>query len=74
MRIAIGMLLSFVNTIVHVVALAKAVVRVHVRERDIPSALVSGNYEKDQAARVEAQRWINAIWQEKDECLSADAA
>jgi 1-acyl-sn-glycerol-3-phosphate acyltransferase len=45
-------------------------VRVHVCERDIPSDLVSGNYEKDPAARVQAQRWVNSIWQEKDERLS----
>ncbi len=48
-------------------------VRVHVRERDIPSALVSGNYEKDPVARAQAQRWVNAIWQEKDDYLSTGA-
>ncbi len=45
-------------------------VHVHVCERDIPSDLVSGNYEKDPAAREQAQRWINGIWQEKDERLA----
>lgn len=48
-------------------------VRVHVQERDIPSALVSGNYESDPAARVRAQRWVNAIWQEKDDRLSNES-
>jgi hypothetical protein len=49
-------------------------VRVYVREREIPSELVTGNYEKDPAARVQAQRWINAIWQEKDDRLSISSS
>jgi len=48
-------------------------VHVHVRERDIPSTLVSGNYERDPAARAQAQHWVNAIWQEKDDYLSTVA-
>jgi 1-acyl-sn-glycerol-3-phosphate acyltransferase len=46
--------------------------RVHIREREIPAALVSGNYEGDPAARERAQSWVNTIWQEKDECLSKE--
>jgi 1-acyl-sn-glycerol-3-phosphate acyltransferase len=49
-------------------------VRVYVRERDVPSALVSGDYEKDPAARVRAQGWINAVWRDKDERLSSGSA
>lgn len=46
--------------------------RVYVREREIPSALVSGRYESDPAARVRAQNWVNDVWQEKDERLSQE--
>lgn len=49
-------------------------VHVHAREREIPSALVTGNYEKDPAARVQAQSWVNAIWQEKDDRLSISSS
>jgi len=45
-------------------------VRVHVRQREIPSELVRGNYENDPAARERVQAWINAVWIEKDERLS----
>lgn len=49
-------------------------VRVYVRERGIPSALVSSSYESDPAARAQAQGWVNAIWQEKDDTLARGAA
>lgn len=45
-------------------------VRVYIRERGIPAELLQGDYENDRAARVRAQAWINAIWAEKDDCLS----
>jgi 1-acyl-sn-glycerol-3-phosphate acyltransferase len=46
-------------------------VRVSIRQREIPSELTRGNYENDPAARSAAQEWINAVWHEKDEQLSA---
>lgn len=46
-------------------------VRVSVRQREIPSALMRGDYENDPAARSAAQEWINGVWNEKDERLSA---
>ena len=45
-------------------------VHVHVREREIPAALLQSDYEKDAASRVRFQRWINAIWADKDELLA----
>lgn len=41
-------------------------VRVAVRERPIPPALVGGDYQADAAYRVQFQRWLNGIWQDKD--------
>jgi 1-acyl-sn-glycerol-3-phosphate acyltransferase len=46
-------------------------VRVFIRERPLPAALIQGDYENDPAARSAAQEWINAVWDEKDEQLSA---
>jgi 1-acyl-sn-glycerol-3-phosphate acyltransferase len=45
-------------------------VTLHVRERAIPEVLLQSDYENDAASRVRFQRWINAIWAEKDELLS----
>jgi len=45
-------------------------VRVYVRQREIPSDLVRGDYENDPAARERVQAWINTVWIDKDECLS----
>lgn len=39
---------------------------VHVRQRPIPQALLGGDYQNDRTFRVQFQRWINGIWQEKD--------
>jgi 1-acyl-sn-glycerol-3-phosphate acyltransferase len=44
--------------------------RVHIRERAIPPEIVTGNYQNDAVARDQAQRWINAVWQDKDAYLS----
>jgi 1-acyl-sn-glycerol-3-phosphate acyltransferase len=44
-------------------------VYVQVREREIPSEIVSGHYETDAAARERAQSWIKTVWKEKDERL-----
>ena len=41
-------------------------VLVTVRERPIPPALVGGDYQADAAYRVQFQRWLNGIWQDKD--------
>lgn len=45
-------------------------VRVEFRERQIPSELLTGDYENDRTARSRAQTWINALWREKDETLT----
>ena len=41
-------------------------VRVLVRERPIPAALVGGNYQQDRAFRAQFQQWLNGLWDEKD--------
>ncbi len=41
-------------------------VHVTVRERPIPAALAGGDYQEDPAYRVQFQRWLNGIWQDKD--------
>jgi hypothetical protein len=41
----------------------------HVREREIPAELLGSDYENDTASRVRFQRWLNAIWADKDELL-----
>lgn len=42
------------------------VVRVHVRQRAIPEALLGGDYQNDRAFRIRFQHWMNGLWQEKD--------
>ncbi|MFZ2491615.1 MAG: acyltransferase [Thermoanaerobaculia bacterium] len=42
---------------------------VHVREREIPDDLVSGNYAADPEFRKRAQQWIAELWREKDDLL-----
>ncbi len=39
---------------------------VHIREREIPPDLKSGDYEQDEQFRRRFQQWINQIWVEKD--------
>ena len=41
-------------------------VRVQVRQRPIPQALVRGDYQNDRGFRVLFQQWINGLWQDKD--------
>jgi 1-acyl-sn-glycerol-3-phosphate acyltransferase len=41
-------------------------VRVAIRERPIPEALVDGDYQEDRAFRARFQQWMNGIWEEKD--------
>ena len=41
-------------------------VHVHVREREIPAALMHGDYQSDPVFRDAAQAWMNAVWEEKD--------
>ena len=40
--------------------------RVAIRERPIPDALIGGNYQEDRAFRARFQQWMNAVWEEKD--------
>jgi 1-acyl-sn-glycerol-3-phosphate acyltransferase len=41
-------------------------VRVSIRERPIPAALLGGDYQNDPAFRERAQGWLNEVWREKD--------
>ncbi len=41
-------------------------VRVAIRERPIPDALLRGDYQEDRAFRASFQQWLNAVWDEKD--------
>jgi 1-acyl-sn-glycerol-3-phosphate acyltransferase len=45
-------------------------IRVDVRERPIPEALLAGDYEGDAAFRQQFQAWINGLWAEKDATLA----
>jgi len=44
-------------------------VRVHVRQRPIPSEMAAGNYQDDRAFRARFQQWMNGVWREKDQEL-----
>ncbi|MDT8410347.1 MAG: acyltransferase [Wenzhouxiangellaceae bacterium] len=44
-------------------------VEVHVRKIDIPDALTGGDYANDPEFRRRFRKWLNGIWQEKDERL-----
>jgi 1-acyl-sn-glycerol-3-phosphate acyltransferase len=46
-------------------------VRVRVRQRAIPAALIHGDYQADRAFRAEFQQWLNALWGEKDADIAA---
>ncbi|MFZ5638656.1 MAG: acyltransferase [Pseudomonadota bacterium] len=41
-------------------------VRLIVRERPIPQALLGGDYQQDRAFRARFQQWMNGLWEEKD--------
>jgi 1-acyl-sn-glycerol-3-phosphate acyltransferase len=41
-------------------------VRVSVRQRPIPEALLDGDYQEDRAFRARFQQWMNGLWDEKD--------
>lgn len=41
-------------------------VRVIVRQRPIPEALIDGDYQEDRAFRARFQQWMNGLWDEKD--------
>jgi 1-acyl-sn-glycerol-3-phosphate acyltransferase len=44
-------------------------VRVQVRQRPIPEAMLRGDYQNDRAFRAQFQQWMNGVWREKDEAL-----
>jgi 1-acyl-sn-glycerol-3-phosphate acyltransferase len=46
-------------------------VRVRVRQRPIPPELMTGDYQGDREFRVRFQRWLNGLWQVKDDDLTA---
>jgi 1-acyl-sn-glycerol-3-phosphate acyltransferase len=39
---------------------------VRIRELRIPAAFIGRSYDQDEAYRVQFQRWVNALWEEKD--------
>ncbi|MGY1457883.1 MULTISPECIES: acyltransferase [unclassified Luteimonas] len=41
-------------------------VRVHVRQRPIPTEVMAGRYQDDRVVRARFQQWMNGVWQEKD--------
>ena len=45
-------------------------IRVDVRERAIPEALLAGDYEGDAAFRQRFQAWINGLWADKEATLA----
>jgi 1-acyl-sn-glycerol-3-phosphate acyltransferase len=44
-------------------------VTVRVQQREIPAALLAGDYISDPTFRGRMQEWINSLWSEKDELL-----
>lgn len=45
-------------------------VRVLVRERDVPAELSAGDYQQDRPFRARFQRWMNGLWEQKDEDMA----
>ncbi|HEY0179120.1 MAG TPA: acyltransferase [Dokdonella sp.] len=45
-------------------------IRIDVRERPLPRELAGGDYRDDPAYRERFQRWMNALWAEKDATLA----
>ena len=45
-------------------------VRVQVRQRAIPEAMIRGDYQNDRGFRVQFQHWMNGLWQDKDAKLA----
>lgn len=44
---------------------------VKVTEREIPPALLQGNYTEDEQYRNQFKQWINQLWQEKDALITS---
>jgi len=44
-------------------------IQVHVEKRELPSAMLHGDYQNDPEFRKAFQAWINKIWEEKDQRL-----
>jgi 1-acyl-sn-glycerol-3-phosphate acyltransferase len=60
-----------IPTLLDLVAGRIPVVRLRIRERPIPAELQGVDVEADAQARVRVQRWINAMWVDKDAELDA---
>lgn len=45
-------------------------ITVRVNQREIPPALLSGNYTEDENYRNQFKAWVNEIWHEKDQLLT----
>ncbi len=59
-----------IPTLVDLMAGRVPAVYVSVRQRPLPSEILDDSGTDDRARRVRFQRWINALWQEKDAELS----
>jgi 1-acyl-sn-glycerol-3-phosphate acyltransferase len=46
-------------------------VRVRIRQREIPTALLGGDYQADRAFRARFQQWMNSVWEQKDTDIAA---
>jgi hypothetical protein len=46
-------------------------VQVRIRQREIPAALLGGDYQADRAFRARFQQWMNGVWEEKDADIAA---
>lgn len=42
---------------------------IHMRKVDIPDWILAGNYEEDRAFRAQFAKWLNQVWQEKDDII-----
>ena len=44
---------------------------VRIRQREIPAALLGGDYQSDRAFRARFQQWMNGVWEQKDADIDA---
>ncbi|MDF1764487.1 MAG: acyltransferase, partial [Oleibacter sp.] len=44
-----------------------------IEEKTIPVELLNGDYEKDDAYRLQFQQWVQLLWEQKDEQLKTMA-
>lgn len=63
-----------IPTLIEMLSNRVAEIRIDVRERPIPTDLVGGDYENDEAFRARFQNWINGLWEEKEELIARSLA